>query len=299
MLTRGITIGGLCLAAVGLTTPAPAQSCIEFLDQAAFEDYCMQHGKLLKGIETFEESNVPDGAGAKVALPAPLQGNVPNVEPASGLGFPNGLTEKNLIIQDNVFLGPNPPFPAPSGSPTALYVLGTGPPYNANSKKVGEDLFNSVPPINASLDLIFTEPNHTGVGFELSRFGDFPIAGWHISVYDKADVEIGKFFVPPPPGPEPTKSFWGIWCDVSIGRINIWDEASPAPDAIDNIQMWMEPGQEPTCPWDCAIPHNKTVDIVDFLALLGTWGLVGVPCDFDGGGVSITDFLKMLAMWGP
>ncbi len=35
-----------------------------------------------------------------------------------------------------------------------------------------------------------------------------------------------------------------------------------------------------------------------FLALIGTWGEVGVPCDFDGGGVGITDFLKILGMWG-
>ncbi|MHC4590151.1 MAG: hypothetical protein ACYTAQ_12685, partial [Planctomycetota bacterium] len=169
-MNRVITVAGLCVAVAGLATPAQGQDCTEFLIQGEFEDYCMQHGKLIKGIEDFEESNVPPGAGMKVALPAPLRGNVPNVD-AAGFGFPDGLAEKNLIIQDNVFQGPNPPSPDPSGSPHALYVLGTGAPYNANSKKVGEDLFNEVPPINASLDLIFTDPNHTGIGFELSRFG--------------------------------------------------------------------------------------------------------------------------------
>ncbi|MHC4775535.1 MAG: hypothetical protein ACYTBR_09755, partial [Planctomycetota bacterium] len=170
-MNRFTTVAGLCVAVAGLATPAQGQGCTEFLDEPSFVDYCMQHGKLLKGIEDFEESNVPDGVGSKVPLPAPLQGNIPNVNPSNGLGFPDGLAEKNLIIQDNVFQGPNPPSPDPSGSPNALYVLGTGPPYNANSKKVGEDLFNEVPPINASLDLIFTDPNHTGIGFELSRFG--------------------------------------------------------------------------------------------------------------------------------
>jgi hypothetical protein len=35
------------------------------------------------------------------------------------------------------------------------------------------------------------------------------------------------------------------------------------------------------------------------LALLASWGQVGAPCDFDGGGVGIVDFLKLLANWGP
>jgi len=295
-MRRVITLAGLCLAAAGLATPAQGQAraCLEFLDQAEFEDYCMQHGKLLKGIETFEESNIPDGG--KQPLPAPLQGNVPNVDPVNQLGFPSGLTEKNLIIQDNIFPGPNPPFPDPSGSPFALYVVGPGF-LNSNSKKVGEDMF--LEQMWASLDLIFTDPYHTGIGFELSRFESYTLAGWHISVYDMADVEIAKFFVPPPPGPEPTKFFWGVWCDEGIGRINIWDEAGPEPDAIDNIQMWMEPGQPPICPGDCAIPYDKVVNVVDFLALLAQWGGPG-SCDFNGDGiVNIQDFLLMLAVWGP
>ena len=31
--------------------------------------------------------------------------------------------------------------------------------------------------------------------------------------------------------------------------------------------------------------------------MLADWGAVGVPCDFDGGGVSVTDFLELLANW--
>ena len=53
------------------------------------------------------------------------------------------------------------------------------------------------------------------------------------------------------------------------------------------------------CPWDCGGDDNGDVGIVDFLALLATWGEVGVPCDFDGNGVGIIDFLKLLANWGP
>ena len=53
------------------------------------------------------------------------------------------------------------------------------------------------------------------------------------------------------------------------------------------------------CPWDCGGDNDGTVGIIDFLALLGQWGQVGSPCDFDGGGVGITDFLKLLGQWGP
>jgi hypothetical protein len=53
------------------------------------------------------------------------------------------------------------------------------------------------------------------------------------------------------------------------------------------------------CPWDCAQPPDGQVNVVDFLALIATFGQAGVPCDIDGGGVSITDFLAFLANFGP
>jgi hypothetical protein len=294
MMIRGITVGGLCLAAAVFAAPAQAQiGCTAFFDQAAFEEFNLQFGKVMKGVEDFEEAVIDPGG--KIPLDDFLQCGVPNPAGAD-IGFPDGILECNIILQTNVTPGPNPPDPNPWGQHSALFVIGPGF-INSNSKKVGEDLF--LQGMEASLDLIFTEPNHTGVGFELSRFEGYPTAGWHISVYDKSDEEIGKFFVPPPPGPEPGKGFWGIWCDQTIGRINIYDEAGIVPDAIDNIQMWMEPEQDPTCPWDCGDPPNKMVDIIDFLALLGQWGGPG-SCDFNGSGaVDIQDFLKLLGAWGP
>ena len=104
---------------------------------------------------------------------------------------------------------------------------------------------------------------------------------------------IGKFDVPN--AIEPAKSFFGVWCDTPIGRINIWD-FEIAPDSIDNIQMWTE--QVPTCQWDCELVPDKNVGINDFLRVLADWGMPS-PCDFDGGGVGINDFLKVLANWGP
>ena len=54
-------------------------------------------------------------------------------------------------------------------------------------------------------------------------------------MYNKADVEIGKFIHSSVI--EPEKTFFGVWCFETIGRINIWDEGI-IPDAIDNIQLW-------------------------------------------------------------
>ncbi len=54
----------------------------------------------------------------------------------------------------------------------------------------------------------------------------------------------------------------------------------------------------PPCPADCAAPADGSVDIVDFLALLGAWGTPG-PCDLDGSGsIDIVDFLELLGTWG-
>ncbi len=298
---NALTLGSFLAAAAALGLAGPAQAvgggCVVFTDKGAFEQFNAADGKFLKGVEDFEESNIPDGA--KVVLTAPLQGNVPNLS-ADGFGFPLGLLQKNIIIQDNITPGPNPPTVNPSGSPFALYVIGPGFA-GSNSKKVGEDL-EVLTGQEASLDLIFTEPNHTGIGFDLSFFPGFGGTLWHITIYDKNEIEIGKFIWPA--AVEPDKTFFGIWCEHTIGRINIWDEGI-VPDAIDDIQMWEEPVQVPTCPWDCGIPHNKVVDVIDLLLLLAQWD-IGSPficdggtCDFNGDGcVDVIDLLKLLAQWG-
>ncbi len=52
-----------------------------------------------------------------------------------------------------------------------------------------------------------------------------------------------------------------------------------------------------SCPWDCG-DDDGSVGIVDFLALLAEWGMIGSPCDFNDDGVDIIDFLDVLANWG-
>jgi len=208
---------------------AEAVTCTPFYNQTDFETFNQAEGKQLQGIETFEESNISQGG--KQNLPAPLDQN-PNT--VFGVGFPNGLEQLNIAIWDNVTPGPNPPDLNPSGSDFALYVIGEGF-FGARSKKVGGDLFIKM--IQASLDLVFPTPQSSGVGLELSWF--FFRAGWHVSIYDGTNQTIGLFEFPGPPGPEPQTQFFGVWCDAPIGRINVYDDSGPWPNAIDNVEMWM------------------------------------------------------------
>jgi hypothetical protein len=55
------------------------------------------------------------------------------------------------------------------------------------------------------------------------------------------------------------------------------------------------------CPCDCADGGDGTVNVVDFLALIGEWGTAGA-CDCADGGdgtVNVVDFLAMIGVWGP
>ncbi|MHC4130098.1 MAG: choice-of-anchor Q domain-containing protein, partial [Planctomycetota bacterium] len=54
------------------------------------------------------------------------------------------------------------------------------------------------------------------------------------------------------------------------------------------------------CPWDCGMPADGQVSVVDFLALLAQWGGPGT-CDCEDppdGAVDVGDFLALLAAWG-
>jgi hypothetical protein len=218
--------------AAGIASPVFGQALM-FNNAGAFHNFVLQQGKLLKGTETFEESNIPQGG--KQILPGPFQPGVPNT--FQGIGFPQGLSEPNIRIQDNVAPGPNAPVVAPSGDPNSLYVIGQNF-IGSNSKKVGEDMF--LQNINVSIDLLFQPSTHTAVGFNLSRFQGFGNAGWTVSVWGVGNLLMGSFNLPAPALPEPSKDFYGFWAPIPIERINIWDPII-APEAIDNVEMWHVP----------------------------------------------------------
>jgi hypothetical protein len=218
------------LLLTAISTSAFAQGgCTVFLNANEFTVFNESHGKFLKGVEDFEESNI--GQGQVTAIPNPLRGNVPNVDPA-GIGFPTGLEQKNIVIQDNVN-GCNAAQPAPGATGQDIAVAGAGF-FGANSKKITSNYFAS------STDLLFPDPNenHTGIGFELGIPGPFGIS-WNIMVFDKANNLMLQFTLPPTP--EPNKAFFGVWCERSIGRINICNaDQAQGTELIDDIQMWEE-----------------------------------------------------------
>ncbi|MHC4273278.1 MAG: hypothetical protein ACYSUR_06370 [Planctomycetota bacterium] len=280
------------MIAAGFTAPAQAGggACTAFFNQAEFEAFCIQQGKVIKGLEDFEPpiGNVPPYA---LALLTPtLQGNVPNVDPNNGYGFPGGLANKNLVIQSNA-LGPQAVVVAPGDS-----LVGMGPGFwdqdIPNSIVVGPDTFSD------SLDLIFTAAdNHTGVGFDVIVLG---VAGGNVYLiaFDKNNQVIAQETVPA----QVDKAFFGIWCPQTIGRINIGglgDGGEDGGELVDNIELWMERGAP--CPCDCETTPDGAVDVGDFLALLAQWGTPGT-CDCEDppdGAVDVGDFLALLAAWGP
>lgn len=200
-----------------------------FTDHGAFQAFNAADGKVLKGIEDFEESTIDPGG--KSAFPNPLMHGLPRPF------FDNGIDETNLIIQTNITPHPLAPLPNPGTSQNSLYVNGAGF-LGSNSNKVGTDEFLNN--LLSSLDLIFTTHDKTGVGVDLSRYQGFGNNGFVIGVYDAANNLLGSYLIPGPVPVEPTKVFFGVWSDVPIGRLNIWgDDMVPSPFAVDNIEMWI------------------------------------------------------------
>ena len=115
-----------------------------------------------------------------------------------------------------------------------------------------------------SFDVMFGLPvppdqqdNHTGVGFDtMTLEGGNSV---EIRVYDKNNEEM---FSTSSPADEAGNNFWGVWCEDTIGRINVFDPSGF--QGADNIQMWVTPGKtdcgddtcDPnedceSCPGDC------------------------------------------------
>lgn len=214
-------------------SPALAGPNTFFTQESPFTAFVAQQGKALKSIETFEESTA--GPGVKIPFPNPLQNGVPRPT------FPNGIDATNLIIQTNITLGASPQGLNPSPDPEALWVNGAGF-IGSNSIKVGNDefLYNRF----ASLDLIFTSHDKTGIGLEVSTFTGFNMghAGYIFTVYDQFNNITGIFNMPGATATEPSKTFFGVWSPIPIGRVNVWGIFSqPQPFAVDDIQMWVIP----------------------------------------------------------
>jgi len=213
------------------SSPALADVATFYTSQTEFHQNNGLNGKMLKGIEDFEESSVEQGA--KVPFPNPLQNGVPRPT------FPNGINAPNLIIQSNITPAPCPPTPNPSTNSAALWVNGAGF-LGSNSIKVGTDEF--LFGLFSSIDLIFTSDDKTAIGVDISTYPQFNSGhgGFIVCAYDLSDNVLGSFLIPGPTPTEPAKNFVGVFSPVPIGRVNIWGIFDvPQPFAVDNIEMWV------------------------------------------------------------
>ncbi len=101
--------------------------------------------------------------------------------------------------------------------------------------------------------------------------------------------------------------------DFDVDDDNDLTEPTPDLDVMDRVQQSFPDGAPlvvdmgayefvtVTCPWDCGGTPDGAVDIVDFLALLGQWGVACGSCDTGTGGpgVDTVEFLGLLQHWGP
>lgn len=203
----------LVLVAIPATTAFG--QLVYFDNEADFIAFNEAEGKVLKGIETFEEHNLGDNTIA--GLDTTLRPGVPNGP------FLNGLTDV-----DNMYLS----FQNPEGVPT-LGVLLTDGFFGAVSSIVGPDTFGETTTIH------MLDDDKTGVGF-YSQIPD--IGGGNglldISVYDTLGVLLGTTVGNT--GGDGFQEFFGVWSPVPIGSINVAGQQDGG-ELLDNIQMWVVP----------------------------------------------------------
>ncbi len=261
--------------------------CVQFGNRLEFEAFNEDQGQILKGIEDFEESTLPPGS--VLLLDDPLCGGIPNVDPATGWGFPDGLSESNLCVQSNID-GESAPAPNPRGI-DGLATASASPGLWPISDVVVAYVFMD------SLDLMFSDNCPSGVGLNtMSMLGGNNV---HISIFDKN----GNLLLE---ADSPTDfhgtNFWGVWCSDSIGRINIFDPGNGA-EGGDNIQMWVEGYPCGDCPTD--VDGSGDTGAADLAVLLGAWGpcAPGWVCACldanDDGMIGAEDLAVLLGAWGP
>ncbi len=188
-----------------------------FTSQPDFENAAMSVGKILKGVEDFEEGNVP--ALGIAVLADPLNSS-PNVD-GNGLGFPTGISATNIAIN--------------SSGGGGLVALGDGFAGNI-STVVGANAFAD------STILTVTGDIKTAIGLNVID----PIGGFGSYDVTVADPGGALLFSGVVSAGAANGSFLGVvaGAGTSIGSIEIaaLDAAGGGGgELLDNIQLWTVP----------------------------------------------------------
>jgi hypothetical protein len=262
-------------------------------DPVAFESALAETNKSLKAFWDFKPHDVPAGSGVTLTPPLDINTHGANLDdPWTTTGGANLWPPLVDNVQFVTNFTPQGPLTPGDGGSLAFATAGFKP--DVQNNLLGENTGIG------SFDIVSGLPggdNHTAIAVEIQGVTPAPEGiQFHVSVYDKEDVEIAKFVFEGTPG---EKQFVGLLRKdrETIGRIDIWD-ANGSFESISSIWLYQN---APSCPWDCAQPPDGVISTVDFLALLQFWGELGGngPCDFDSDGVINTvDFLALLQFWG-
>ncbi|MHC4274422.1 MAG: right-handed parallel beta-helix repeat-containing protein [Planctomycetota bacterium] len=224
-------VGSLCLlVGLGLALALPAQvggQCQVFSDPDDFEGFMEEElGWQRLGVEDFEPPVSNLGPGDYAFLLDPLEGGIANVDPQTGLGFPDGLATGLVTILSNV----GEPGAAPGEPGSGLAAIGPGfldpgGPF-PGSVMVGAEMFSE------STDLLFQEAGYLqAVSFTVEvAFGGTAVVTVFDQYYDEP-IAVENI-----EAPEGQPAFMGVWCvEYAIGRVNI---GGPGGELVDDIQMW-------------------------------------------------------------
>ena len=190
----------------------------------------------------------------------------------------------------------------PSGAPGARVLIASAGFAGVTSPAAVPDfvLTNLIPESYlAAGSITFENDSGLSIYWRLSWGGDGYSGPTTGSIINDADGEFGPPYPDPlPSGGESALLFQGPFNAPSSNNADDYDLTPGAAVFTNNagVSFTVEAPADP-CPWDC-VNDDGEIGIDEFLAVLGSWGQVGVPCDFDGGGVGINEFLKVLGLWG-
>lgn len=261
-----------------------------YYDSAVFDQTISSIGKLFKGVEDFEEGNVPPNTG--IGMDDPLDADTDNFV------FDPGDILASIRIQSNtngtdLINDPGTSGPNPRGS-TALVALGAG----ANGGIVADKCVapSSAPNGADSIDIISLIDDMTAMSLRIADVSSVGADTVEVRVFNLDDDLLGTAVLPVLNQGGEYLAF--ICNDERIGRVNIWAPGA-FPDILGGTDAIYELTPYISCPAD--VDGDGVVTIKDLLVVLANWGPCGPACFGDLNGdqtVNVLDLLLVLGDWG-